>query len=252
MALVTTAPAGAAVPGLQFTQTGCEGYSDSVARLYSAGLGRATEQEGFEFWMSQYTSGAQTFPSMANFFVNSPEFQGKYGALDNLGFVNQIYLNVLGRAGEAEGVNFWTGQLDAGVTRASILMRFAESPENVARTGTVEPTLGFFNNGLSAPWTCDGLPALPASACTITANTGSTITVDIRLSNVDTNVTIYPTIEILGQDGDEIVNREQVTMNPIPPRETLVQTYTLNFTATAQADEATRRCSFVTKSLIQS
>ncbi len=247
---VAPTPSGAAVPGLTFTQTGCEGYSDSVARLYSAGLGRTTEQAGFEFWMGEYTAGRQTFTSMAAFFVASTEFQNNYGALTNLGFVQQIYRNVLGREGEAEGVNFWTGQLDAGVTRASILMRFAESPENIARTGTVEPTLGFFNNGLSAAWTCDGLPALPASACNILSRTASTLTVEITLSNVDTTTAINPTIEIAGRIDGDIVETSTQTMATIAPRQTGVETFVLPFPLTAQADPAARTCSFVTKSLI--
>ena len=40
----------ASVPGKEFTETGCEEYSDSVARLYTAGLGRQPERGGFECW----------------------------------------------------------------------------------------------------------------------------------------------------------------------------------------------------------
>ncbi len=153
-------PAGASVPGLEFTETGCEGYSDSVARLYTAGLGREPEEGGFEYWMGLYTAGDISLLGMSDFFVTSPEFDLKYGDLTQLEFVNQIYLNVLGRLGEAKGVEYWDGQMTGGVTRGELLVLFAESTENITNTGTATPTLGIFNKGLDRAWTCAGWPKL--------------------------------------------------------------------------------------------
>lgn len=156
---------GAAVPDKPFTATQCEGYSDSVARLYTAGLGRPAEQGGFDFWITEYTLGNWSFPAMAQFFVNSDEFQASYGNLTQDQFVRQLYRNVLGREGETGGVEFWNQQMTTGTTRATVLMRFAESAENIQRTGTVEPTLGVFNEGRSVVWRCG--PSLAASLLTI-------------------------------------------------------------------------------------
>ncbi len=153
-----SAPAGASVPNLEFTATGCEGYSDSVARLYTAGLGREPEEGGFEYWMGLYTSGDISLLGMSDFFVASLEFDLKYGDLDQLAFVNQIYLNVLGRLGEPKGVDYWDRQMTGGVTRGELLVLFAESPENIANTGTVTPILGIFNKGLDGAWTCTSQP----------------------------------------------------------------------------------------------
>lgn len=144
----------ASVPGLSFTETGCEGYSDSVARLYSAGLGREPDAGGFGFWMGQYKSGAHNLQSMSDFFVVSSEFDSKYGALDQTGFLNQIYLNVLNRPADTGGLVHWGGQMNAGMTRGRVLLSFVESPENVTRSGTSEPTLGLYNLGRQGPWTC--------------------------------------------------------------------------------------------------
>lgn len=149
-----TSPVEASLPGKPFTQTQCEGYSDSVVRLYTAGLGREPEQDGFDFWINEYTSGRWSFQAMAAFFVTSPEFSASYGALDQDGFIRQIYRNVLGREGEAGGVAYWNSQMTAGVSRATVLMRFAESPENIAGTGTTQPTLGEFNEGRTGSWRC--------------------------------------------------------------------------------------------------
>ncbi len=153
-----SSPAGASVPDLEFTETGCEGYSDSVARLYSAGLGRQPEEGGFEYWMGLYTEGDISLLGMSDFFVSSPEFDLKYGDLTQLEFINQIYLNVLGRPGEPGGVKYWDGLMTAGVARGELLVLFAESTENITNTGTVTPTLGTFNKGLDRAWTCAGWP----------------------------------------------------------------------------------------------
>lgn len=147
-------PSSAAVPGLTFTQTGCEGYSDSVARLYTAALGRVPDKRGFAFWLDEYTSGRWQLPRMATFFVRSPEFLGVFGDLDRVEFVRRLYLNVLDREGEPDGVAFWSDQIAKGMDRGTVVLRFSESPENIERSGTSPPRLGPFNAGRSGPWEC--------------------------------------------------------------------------------------------------
>ncbi len=149
------APAGASVPGQSFTQTQCEAYSDAVARLYTAALDREPEQGGFDWWLEEYTQGRWTLPRMAQFFVESPEFQQKYGALDDRAYITQIYRNVLDREPDGEGLDFWAGQMTGGMSRAILLLRFSESPENITNSGTSQPALGEFNEGRSeGPWVC--------------------------------------------------------------------------------------------------
>ena len=47
-------------------------------------------------------------------------------------FTSALYLNVLERAPDAEGLTYWTSQLDTGLQdRADVLMGFANSPENI-------------------------------------------------------------------------------------------------------------------------
>lgn len=172
----TSAPAaGASIEGKPFTETGCEAYSDSVARLYQAGFGRAPDEGGFAFWMDAYTSGEWSFARMAEFFVTSDEFVTAYGELTDLDFVQQLYRNVLGREGESGGIGFWYGEMLGGASRALILMRFAESPENIERTGTVAPAFGPFNNGWSTPWTCSS----DTEARVVSVTDGDTLTVEI-------------------------------------------------------------------------
>ncbi len=114
--------------------------------------------------MTEYTAGRWSLANAAIFFTESPEFEASYGQLDQDGFIRQLYRNVLGREGEEGGVAFWNGQMDAGMTRGTVLLRFAESPENIANSGTTSPALGEFNEGRTGAWFCsyrfnDGAPA---------------------------------------------------------------------------------------------
>ncbi len=141
------------VPGA-FTATGCETHTDSIVRLYTAAFDRQPERGGFVFWFNAYRGGDFPLPAMADFFADSDEFARTYGQLDNEEFVRQLYRNVLGREGEAGGVEFWLGQMTAGEQRGIVLLRFAESPENIENTETAEPIMGHFSNGVVGGFDC--------------------------------------------------------------------------------------------------
>lgn len=108
-----------------------------VLRLYQAIFDRPPDEEGFQFWAGQLSTG-QTLPDMAAAFVSSPEFEDRYGpSLSDAQFVDALYLNVLSRGGEPDGRAFWIDQLETGtMTRVEVLVAFSESSENVIRTGT--------------------------------------------------------------------------------------------------------------------
>jgi hypothetical protein len=69
--------------------------------------------------------------TVAGAFVASTEFVALAGgAQTNTAFVELLYKNILDRAGEQAGVDYWVKAMDAGVGRADVLMFFSESPEN--------------------------------------------------------------------------------------------------------------------------
>jgi hypothetical protein len=115
------------------------GDGGQAYRLYQAAFDRAPDTGGLGFWINSLDNGA-ALNDVAQGFVTSPEFAAKYAGLDDLGFVNQLYVNVLHRAGEQGGVNFWNGHLAAhDLTRAQVLASFSESPENqAALIGTIQ------------------------------------------------------------------------------------------------------------------
>ena len=106
------------------------GTYGSIARIYSAAFGRAPDGEGLRFWIDEYDRGAP-IESIANSFLQSQEFQNSYGSLGDLNYVLQLYRNILGREGEADGIDFWYGSLANNASRESVLVGFANSEENI-------------------------------------------------------------------------------------------------------------------------
>jgi hypothetical protein len=100
-----------------------------VARLYFAYFLRIPDYGGLQFWINYYKAG-NSLDAISNFFAASPEFQSTYGALTNAQYVNLIYQNVLGRAPDQVGYDFWLNQLDtAARTRGQVMLAFSESAE---------------------------------------------------------------------------------------------------------------------------
>jgi hypothetical protein len=106
----------------------------SVYMLYKAAFNRPSDASGMGYWIFLKDGGANIVTNIAQGFVNSAEFIAKYGANpSNSAYVNNLYQNVLGRAGEAGGVAYWTGEMDAGrVSKAQALVQFATLPEGAA------------------------------------------------------------------------------------------------------------------------
>ena len=121
-------------PGAPGTTT-----SDSaqVTRLYNTVFDRAPDDMGLTFWTNALRSGAG-LDDVAELFVASPEFQGRYGNLGTGEFVDVLYRNVLDREADPAGREFWTSNLQSGrLDRDDVVLSFSESPENIAKVGPV-------------------------------------------------------------------------------------------------------------------
>ncbi len=102
--------------------------AQSIVRLYLATLGRGPDDAGLAGWAAQHEAGT-ALNTIATGFVNSAEFQTKYGALNNTQFVTLLYNNVLHRAPDAGGLGHWVNQLNSGASRESVVTGFSESSE---------------------------------------------------------------------------------------------------------------------------
>ena len=108
------------------------GNGGAAYRLYQAAFDRAPDKAGLGFWMGAMDSG-QSLVEVAGGFVRSVEFQQLYGAgPSHEQLVTAMYRNVLHRAPDAGGMDFWLGAMDGGRTAVDLLTSFSESAENQA------------------------------------------------------------------------------------------------------------------------
>ena len=109
-----------------------DGNAGQTYRLYQAAFNRTPDQGGLGYWIDFMDHGV-SLPQVATGFINSPEFQGLYGANPTNGaLVTLLYNNVLHRAPDQSGYTYWTDLLAHGTTREQVLIGFSESPENKA------------------------------------------------------------------------------------------------------------------------
>jgi secreted trypsin-like serine protease len=107
----------------------------TIVRLYSTILGRRAESHGYQYWRERLTYfGNISLTRVAEVMTKSAEFRTTYGSLDDESFVEQLYLNVLGRPGAPADVDYWEGRLANGESRGKVALLITESGENKART----------------------------------------------------------------------------------------------------------------------
>jgi hypothetical protein len=117
------------------------GTAGKAYRLYQAAFDRAPDLGGLGYQMHDLDTWF-TLEQVAGNFIASPEFQSKYGNVDNTGFITLLYENVLHREPDAGGLQYHLGELASGQTRADVLIHFSESPENQANV------IGAIGNGM--------------------------------------------------------------------------------------------------------
>lgn len=111
-------------------------------RLYTAALDRAPDAQGLGYWIQALDNGAG-LRNVAGGFVASTEFRNNfYGDGSNATFINALYTNILDRAPEGGGYDYWLGRLNSGAERADVLVGFSESAENNANV------IGLIGGGL--------------------------------------------------------------------------------------------------------
>jgi hypothetical protein len=118
------------------------GDAGQAYRLYQAAFDRQPDLPGLGYQMNQLDIG-RTLASVAQDFLNSPEFQATYGNVDDATYVGLLYQNVLHRTAAQEEINYHVDlELHNGYSRAQVLTFFSESPENQANV------IGDIGNGM--------------------------------------------------------------------------------------------------------
>ena len=106
--------------------------AQNVTLFFTELLGRAPADAGLNHWIDAAQTGFD-LNKLAGSFIDSLEFESKFGDTDSLGnrsFVETLFEDVLGREG-ANGIDFWSGELDEGVrSRDEVVVAFVISEEN--------------------------------------------------------------------------------------------------------------------------
>lgn len=100
-------------------------------RLYEAAFNRTPDVAGVGFWIKVLDSGVHV-DVVAQGFLDSQEYHDAYGsAIGNRELITRYYTNILDRAPEQAGIDFWVGRLEDGASRAAVLAAISESLENI-------------------------------------------------------------------------------------------------------------------------
>ena len=110
-----------------------DGNGGQVYRIYQAAFNRAPDAGGLGYWINAMDHG-QSLASVAQGFLDSAEYHKAYdGVASNRELVSRYYQNILHRAPDAGGLDFWAGVLDSKTAgTADVLASISDSAENKA------------------------------------------------------------------------------------------------------------------------
>jgi hypothetical protein len=96
---------------------------EAIIELYIAYFDRAPDALGLNFWGTSFANGI-SLQEMAALFADQEETRTLYSdAASNEQFASSVYMNVLGRQADQDGLEFWTNALDSGnVSRDAFIL----------------------------------------------------------------------------------------------------------------------------------
>ncbi len=106
---------------------------DSIIGLYVAYYNRAPDSAGFNFWKEQARKNGNTtaLKSISEGFAKNSQFTKDYpSTLSNKEFITKIYQNILNRAPDDEGLNFWETRLTNGLSRSDFIIEYVNDVLN--------------------------------------------------------------------------------------------------------------------------
>jgi len=112
---------------------------EKVAGLYIAFFNRAADKNGLEFWQNQAATLGEdkAVKILASGFAKHPKFVDLYKDMSDKEFVEAIYKNSLGQAGDNEGIKYWVKLLADGMSRSDMVANFVSAALDFDRTSPV-------------------------------------------------------------------------------------------------------------------
>lgn len=112
-------------------------YSSQIYRLYQAAFDRKPDLAGLGYWLGALDEG-MPLEQIATGFIANAEFQQLYGANPtNQQFLTKLYSNILHRAPDTAGLNYWLDAMQSGLSKATVLIEFSNSAENKSAVNPV-------------------------------------------------------------------------------------------------------------------
>ena len=102
---------------------------DSASELYLGFFGRTPDTAGLIYWATQIASGSDPL-NIAQSFAQSTEFSAQYAGLSANAQITQIYENILHRAPDASGSQYWGAQLQSGTPIGQIVWSLVNTAFN--------------------------------------------------------------------------------------------------------------------------
>lgn len=124
----------------KITQTTGVTNAAFITSMYATLLGKKPDAAGYNYWLAQLNSKKKSRDAITTFFANKAGMsfaQAKQKlaqnapTLDNKQFVTELYPQLLGRQADANGLNYWTKQLDTKTkTYTELVATLATSEES--------------------------------------------------------------------------------------------------------------------------
>lgn len=96
-----------------------------VSNLFKITFGKTADEDNLNYWFDLYTATNNDLKYMAKYFTSAGEFE-PIKNLSDKDFVNNLYKNAFGRAGDEQGISYWVDVLKNGATRADLIVTFLE------------------------------------------------------------------------------------------------------------------------------
>lgn len=159
----------------------CPVMTDSIDRLYLAFFERPPNEAEFSRAVNRYRSGEASVEILAQELAQSDLFRQRYGPLDNVSFVEQIYFNSHGTRPSDEDLNTWVRALEGGRPRGAFVAAITETSRAVSISRTTAPLSGFLRQyPQGSHWYCG---VGPANDLPITPLVESTVFADYLFHN---------------------------------------------------------------------
>ena len=120
--------------------------AELIARLYIGYYDRAPDPVGLQYWVGRLEAGVPLV-DIANSFAASPEAKATYpyfllpSALNAQDFLEQVYMNVFGRAidtGPGSGLEYYGDMLANGVSAGEVLLKILQNAASNATPGNTD------------------------------------------------------------------------------------------------------------------